>query len=692
MRKTGKRLLAALLSAACLVSLTACADTETKEEYTFLNAGFESGTLKGWKTSGDAFTADGLAYTERDETGSHYNFVGDFFFSGKEAALPESTGYMLSEPFELKGNGLIGFLIGGGKDTSKCYVALTDEEGKKILASRGNDEFEEGVITDALHRVILDGSQFVGKTVRIKVVDEDAGYDGYNYINVDDFIVNYQGQVDKVGKLNDANRYIEANKDSVGGQYRMSYHLMPEIGWCNDPNGFVYYNGQIHQFYQYNPYSAAWDTMHWGHATSTDFVKWEYQPVALAPDQSYDAGSGCFSGSAIEKDGQLYLMYTGVAANGAQQQCIAVSADGLVFDKIGRNPVIPTAQVPGGCSTVDFRDPYVFRDGEWYYCLIGTKVGSYGQLVLYRSKTLTAWEYVGLVMNSTDPNGDNFYQLSGVYECPTYAVVDGQPILICSPQNLPTEGNQFENVHSVVYMAGQFDYETGRFHYDEMREIDGGFDFYAAQVMNMPDGRVIMTAWMDMWDRNFPTQADGWNGSMILPRELSYKNGKLYQAPVREIENYRTNEIKKDSLSVTDDSVQVEGISGDTLELSVKIRVGEAQKSGVKVFKGGAHETLIYYNSETGEVVLDRSASGKRISGAEINRSTRSVSVEPDADGYITLRIFLDNVACEVFVNDGEAVLSAKIYADETDEGIEFFAQGGTATFEQIVKYDIEVN
>ncbi len=692
MNKKVTKTVAAVLSAASLAGLAACTDTTTKEEYRFLNSGFESGSLKGWTLSGDAFTADGLAYTEKDETGALYNYVGDFFFSGKDAAVSAATGYMLSEPFELKGNGKIGFLIGGGKDSSKCYVALTDESGKKILASRGNDEFQLESVTNALHRVILDGSKYVGKTVRIKVVDEDDGKDGYNYINVDDFIVNFQGQVDKVGKLNDANRYIEANKNSVGQQYRMSYHLMPEIGWCNDPNGFVYYNGQIHQFYQYNPYSAAWDTMHWGHATSNDFVKWEYQDVALAPDQSYDNGFGCFSGSAIEMDGKLYLMYTGVTKDNAQQQCIAISTDGINFEKPGRNPVIPTSQAAPGCSTVDFRDPYVFKDGDWYYCLVGTKHNNYGQLVLYKSQSLTSWQYVGKVMNSTDKNADNFYQLSGVYECPTYAVVDGQPILICSPQNLPTQGNKFENVHSVVYMAGQFDYTTGRFHYGEMREVDGGFDFYAAQLMNMPDGRIIMTAWMDMWDRSFPTQADGWNGSMILPRELSYKNGKLYQAPVREIENYRTNEVRQDVLDVTENSVSVSGISGDTLELSVKIKVGSAKQSGVKVFKGSVNETLIYYNSETGEVTLDRSNSGKRITGSEVNRSTRSVSASPDADGYITLRIFLDNVACEVFINDGEATLSAKIYADASDEGIEFYAKGGNARFEDIVKYDIQVD
>ncbi len=349
-------------------------------------------------------------------------------------------------------------------------------------------------------------------------------------------------------------------------------------------------------------------------------------------------------------------------------------------------------QLAPGCSATDFRDPFVFQEGDWYYCLVGTLHNDYGQLVLYKSQDMTTWKYVGKVMNNSHETMDNFYQLRGVYECPAYAVVDGQPILICSPQNLAADGNQFQNVHSVVYMAGQFDFDTGRFYYDEMKELDGGFDFYAAQVMTMPDGRVIMTAWMDMWGRTFPTQEDGWCGSMILPRELSYRDGKLYQTPVREIENYRTNEVKAETLHVADDSVSIDGIQGDTLELSVKIKVGSATESGVKVFKGTEHETCIYYNSETGEVTLDRSRSGITLYGSESNRFDRSVSVQPDSDGYITLRIFLDNIACEVFINDGEATLSAKIYADAQDEGIEFYAENGSASFEEIVKYDIEVD
>ena len=134
-----------------------------------------------------------------------------------------------------------------------------------------------------------------------------------------------------------ANSYIARNSGTVVQRYRHSYHVMPEIGWCNDPNGFAYYDGKIHLFYQYNPYSAGWDTMHWGHVTSRDFIKWEYQPVELAPDMPYD-DCGCFSGSAIEKDGMLYLMYTGVNAEGLQQQCLAFAWTAFPSKSLSWNP------------------------------------------------------------------------------------------------------------------------------------------------------------------------------------------------------------------------------------------------------------------------------------------------------------------------------------------------------------------
>lgn len=654
------------------------------------NGGFERGNINNWSTFGNAFTEECISFKVKDENGNNYNSVGDFFFYGGILKNKPATGFMISEPFYLKGNGIIGFMIGAGKDVNKVFVALTDKTGEIIYAKRGNDEFSEGSTGDALHRVIIDGSDYIDQVVRIKIIDNDDGTGDFNYINVDDFIINYQGKEGNVGKVAEANNYIDENKDKVQSKYRMTYHLMPEIGWANDPNGFGYFNGKVHQFYQYNPYSSSWGTMHWGHATSTDFVKWDYSPVALAPDKEYDKGFGCFSGSSFVKDNEFYLFYTGVNEQGLQQQCVAKSTDGVVFKKLDINPIISSNDIPKFVSATDFRDPFVFQYGDYFYCLVGTRTNGYGQLVLFKSSNLEKWDYVGQVFNNSNPNEKNYYALDGVYECPTFAVIDGKQVLMCSPQNLKQEGNKYENIHSVVYMVGKFDFNTGRFHFDKMHEVDSGFDFYAAQLMTAPNGKVYMTAWMEMWDRTYPTQGYGWCGSMILPREVNIENNKLIQKPVKEIENYRINQVIANDINLYDEFKSIEGINGDTIELSFEIGEGNADKCGVKVFKGDLNETLIYYDANKKEVVIDRSNSGVRINGKESNTKTRSVSV--NKEDKISIRIFLDKVSCEIFINDGKEVLSAKVYPSDDSTGIEFFSIGSSQTFKNINKYDIKVD
>ncbi|WJS81095.1 hypothetical protein KFZ55_07240 [Tetragenococcus halophilus] len=107
-----------------------------------------------------------------------------------------------------------------------------------------------------------------------------------------------------------ANEFIRGNKETTGKKFYPDYHFAPPIGWTNDPNGVVIFNNELHLFYQHYPYKAEHGAMHWGHAKSKEGLHWQDLPVALAPDQDYDKG-GVFSGSAIEKDGKLYVMYTG---------------------------------------------------------------------------------------------------------------------------------------------------------------------------------------------------------------------------------------------------------------------------------------------------------------------------------------------------------------------------------------------
>ena len=515
--------------------------------------------------------------------------------------------------------------------------------------------------------------------------------------------------------------------------YRQTYHACVPSGWSNDPNGLIFFNGKYHLFYQHYPYKTQWGIMHWGHVTSRDFVKWENCPIALKPDRVYEAVCGCCSGSAIEVDGKMLLAYT-AAQPDLQRQCLAWSDDGIHFTKDPANPVLRADMLHPEVSVKDFRDPYLFRRNGHYYMLAGAKlleppyradqtisagsvgVGAdkftptdwnpsnppflsgdglnagdgWGNLVLCRSDDLYHWTYIGRLIRRSDHLPEQFYQLPGAYECPSYFEVDGTEVVLSSPQNFVGEGKQFQNVHASTYMTGKLDFETGHFAIDAMGEVDYGFDFYAEQAMVTPEGRVVMIAWKEMWDRSFPTQSEGWAGTYTLPRELHVREGRLVQQPVWELKKYRRNPAAFHSLKVEEESVSLPGVAGKTLELSFTLSPKGARRCGVKLFKGQEHETLIYFDAEEGMLVFDRAHSGKETGGRDRDKYRRFCPVEDPS--CIRLQCYLDISSVEVFVDGGKAVMTGNVYPDhEGDDGVEFFAEGGACSFADVEKYDIIV-
>ena len=226
-----------------------------------------------------------------------------------------------------------------------------------------------------------------------------------------------------------AQKEIESKKEIVkAGQMRQHYHFMPQTGWINDPNGLIYYKGKYHYFYQLNPYYGHWDYMHWGHAISSDLMHWEYLPVALAPSEEYDdhMRGGCFSGSAIEHDGKLFLMYTGTSNHGegyVQTQCIAYSGDGINFTKYEGNPVICP---PEGVPSDLFRDPKVWEHDGVYYMVCGASRNKRGQALLYRSSDMLHWEFFNVLAES---RGEWGY----MWECPDFYQLEDKYVLTFSP-------------------------------------------------------------------------------------------------------------------------------------------------------------------------------------------------------------------------------------------------------------------
>ena len=338
--------------------------------------------------------------------------------------------------------------------------------------------------------------------------------------------------------LQKARDYEEEHSAAISAAERPAYHLTPYVGWMNDPNGFSFYHGKYHLFYQYNPYATHWGPMHWGHAVSTDLLHWEHLPCAIAPDSPSDNGPGCFSGSATEMDdGRQLLMYTSVVSekqpNGEmrdiQTQSVAVG-DGLDYEKPACNPVLTQKDLPEGYSKFDFRDPKIWKENDTYYLIVGNKNDNQvGQVVLCSSKNLTDWKFETIL--ASNENGD----IGTMWECPDFFRLNGQDVLLLSPQGIEATDEKFINQHNTGYFVGNYLEDEKRFEHGEFVELDNGHDLYATQTMVTPDGRRVMVAWMNAWDSPMTESADGWCGAITLPRELTIRNNHLYQSPVAEV-------------------------------------------------------------------------------------------------------------------------------------------------------------
>lgn len=438
-----------------------------------------------------------------------------------------------------------------------------------------------------------------------------------------------------------ANQYISANKSLVNSQFKPVHHLTADVGWINDPNGFVYFRGEYHLFYQFYPYASQWGPMHWGHAKSKDLVNWEQLPVALAPDQDYDR-NGCFSGSAIVKDDQLWLMYTGhiEEEDGVRQvQNMAVSDDGIHFTKIDENPVATGEILPDEVSFRDFRDPKVFEKNGHYYAVVASQhKDQVGCIVLLGSDDLVEWKFESIFLKGESDQGI-------IFECPDYFEIDGLEYLIVSPMRMQRTADSYHNINSSVFFRGKVDWNQKVFIPEEVVEIDHGQDFYAPQTLIDEKHRRIMVAWMQMWGRNIPSHElqHGWAGAMTLPRELKVLNGKLSQILLPE-----TKQIMAD-VQIGD---FVAGFSRLTFNVSDSCR-----------FRLGNEDDYIEFGYDVSlkEVYIDRRHLKLDIRGEEeLSITRRFVSVQAEK-----LDIIFDTHSIEIFVNDGEEVLTSTYYIAE---------------------------
>ena len=293
---------------------------------------------------------------------------------------------------------------------------------------------------------------------------------------------------------------------------RLQAHFEPNAGWINDPNGLIFFQGRYHAFFQHYPHAPHWGPMHWGHAVSEDLLHWELLPIALAPDQPYEDLYGCFSGSAVEREGRLWVIYTAVSKALGQTQCVAWSDDGIHFEKFSGNPVIPRSPVDP--ENKDFRDPKVIPYEDGYLLVVGAGVAGQASVELFRSPDLLTWEYVGPLFQTRD--------MGPVCECPDFFPLGDRWVLCFSRMD----------DRRVQFVTGSFD--GARFTPETFSQPEQGPDFYAAQSFPAPDGRRLCLGWMYSWERQVPEDAHR-AGALTLPRQLTLDaRGRVRMAPVAE--------------------------------------------------------------------------------------------------------------------------------------------------------------
>lgn len=448
--------------------------------------------------------------------------------------------------------------------------------------------------------------------------------------------------------------------------FRPFFHFTAKKGWLNDPNGFSYYNGEWHLFYQHNPKSTKWGRMYWGHAKSKDLVTWEHLPIALKPDSKLDNFLGCFSGSAIEYKGSLNLLYTGVPFL-KQHQLLAIAKDGVNFIK-NETPVIGSDKRPPFCGIFSFRDPKIIPFNDIFYALIGASYKKGRQIALYRSKDLAKWDFVSSIYKEEK-------KTKGIFECPDLIMTENGDALIYSVMNTKTIAMTYQNIHSSVYVMGKADLDKGEFVCDnEEKELDYGCDYYAPQTVKAKDGRVIIIAWMQMWFRSNPSSylKHDYAGMMTLPKEVYIDASKvLRQKAAREVYSYFViDKIREEKFIKEEESIK--GMEGECFLLKVKIK--GTDDISINLRKSEGKKTTITY--ENGIFTFDRSNSGYPIKGTKADGDCNVRYCKADKEKEIKIEIFSDKSSVEIIANESYC-MSNTIYPYKGSTGISFSSKSG---------------
>jgi beta-fructofuranosidase len=438
----------------------------------------------------------------------------------------------------------------------------------------------------------------------------------------------------------------ELQKKLAADPLRPQFHLLPAKNWMNDPNGPIYWRGQYHMFFQYNPGAAVWGDMHWAHAVSEDMIHWRHLPVALAPTPGWDDADGCFTGSAVDDRGTATILYTGVKRaaleratlrdghnNFREVQCLATSGDPQLrtWKKLDR----PVIEPPDDPKITGFRDPFLWREGsEWLLGVASGHAKQGGCVLLYRSKDLRSWEFLHELAsgNWTEKELTNPVDSGEMWECPDFFALGGKHVLLYS-----TAGQ-------VIWESGEFDPQALKFHTQKRGILDHGA-YYAQKTQLDAHGNRVLWGWIPEKRPDVELVAAGWAGCMALPRTLSLSaDGALEMTSAPAAQSLREKPLYSQSSVGSSEALQQVAIQDLRAELT---------------FQADSPAFTMALEDDNGpwwSITLTQ-----RNSESSINVNGASFEIPaPTKDGH-EFHLFLDASVAELIVNRRHAI-TTRIY------------------------------
>ena len=468
-------------------------------------------------------------------------------------------------------------------------------------------------------------------------------------------------------------------------KYRPLYHFSPQYGWTNDPNGMVYYKGEYHLFFQYNPYGCKWGNMHWGHAVSKDLVQWEQLPYALAPDKLGAIYSGCV---VIDKDntagfGKEAMVAIFTSAGEQQVQSLAYSLDnGRSFTKYEGNPVLTHPTI------VDFRDPKVFWHAptqQWIMSLATSQ-----NITFYGSKNLKEWTQLSEF-------GEGIGNHDGVWECPdlfplTYEGQTKWVLFVSINPGSPNGGS------ATQYFIGNFDGKT--FTPDPLPYplwIDYGRDNYAGVTWNnvpAEDGRRLFIGWMSNWDYANEVPTTNFRNAMTLARTLNLAhNGEhlvVASKPVKEMERLRSETISLPNKTATTTTFeQLLNNNDGAYELTFSIIPNGSDNFSFSLLNDKGEELTYIFDIANKTLVTNRAKSSVAFNA---NFAAMLIKAPLTAKKSYTIRLLVDKASTELFVNDGEVVQTNTIFPTEAYNALRFKTDKGTLSIKNVTIYKLSAS